>query len=489
MTMGHLFKHMAVRLWTALIVGSLAALVVLPPFAGAVGPAWMIVPGLGLLALAYWLTGMVFATMGRRRLERLLGEASVWDRAGMPREVRQTLDRAVGAVNSFFFSPLSRRVPARRLLARMARFQLAQTEPESSSDAIVGAYLYAFPNDRDAAVRWLDRVLSGRAVTRRSHDIAARIGSVHGQDATVQRMLVQFYLAERRCDFAALKAYRQVLDAGQPLPAELIGDLADLFLAQPRADDLALTVYMDVYQRGGRDTRLLSGIAACCRMIRPGPLTLPLLEKADKMLAGFDASRRASMAAAFLPEPADDASPPPAGRRRINRPDMGPAIRNALTGLGRLASRGAAGFYGRWRKLRAGLGSRQAKSALKWAAVGLFTIALVWLVVNTASHLADTVQPAKNAPAPVDVPVTDPFTLQVAAYVKETDARRYVDQLKSHGLDAYWTRASGPSKTWYQVRVSHFATKAEARAVGEDLKKQQLIGDYYVANYKRPDVP
>jgi len=64
-----------------------------------------------------------------------------------------------------------------------------------------------------------------------------------------------------------------------------------------------------------------------------------------------------------------------------------------------------------------------------------------------------------------------------------------VQQLKDQGLDAYWTRASGSSKTWYQVRISHFKTKAEARAVGEDLKTRQLIGDYYVANYKRPDVP
>jgi septal ring-binding cell division protein DamX len=89
----------------------------------------------------------------------------------------------------------------------------------------------------------------------------------------------------------------------------------------------------------------------------------------------------------------------------------------------------------------------------------------------------------------VVAPVTDPFTLQVAAYLKEDDAQRYADQLKGQGLDAYWTRASGSGKTWYQVRIAHFSTKAEARMVGEDLKTRGLIGDYYVANYKRPDVP
>jgi hypothetical protein len=487
--MGYLFKHMAIRLWTALVVGSLVALVVLPLFAGAVGPGWMIVPGIGLLVVAYWFSGMAFAAMGRRRLARLLGEATVWDRAGMSREVRQTLARAAATVDSFLFSPLSRRAPARRLLAQMARFQLVQTEPETSSDAIVRAYLHAFPQDRDAAIKWLDGVLAGRAVTRRSHDIAARIGAAHPEDAVIGRMLAQFYLAERRCDFAALQSYRQLVDAGEPMPNTVLGDLADLFLSEMRADNLALEVYLHAHERGGRDARLLPGIAACCRRIHPSPRTLPLLEKADTVLTGIDASRRSSMAAAFLPELTDAGHGRPARGRPIRWAAIGPIFRKVLAGWVRLASAGAAGVSRGVRKIGSGLWSRQAKSALKWAAMGVFMIAVGWLLVNTAMHLADTFKTVETAPAPVAAPVTDPFTLQVAAYVKETDARRYVDQLKGQGLDAYWTRASGSSKTWYQVRISHFKTKTAARTMGEDLKKRQLIGDYYVANYKRPDVP
>jgi hypothetical protein len=487
--MGYLFKHLAVRLWTALVIGGLAALVLLPPFAGAVGPGWMIVPGIGLLAAAYWSTGVAFAAMGRRRLERLLGEATVWERAGMLREVRQALARAAAMVDSFFFSPFSRRTPAVRLLAQTARFQMAQTASESSSDAIVGAYLQAFPRDRDAAIKWLDGVLAGRVVTPQSHDIAARIGAAHPKDMAIQRILAQFYLAERRGDFAALQTYGLLVDAGGPLPDTLILDIADLFLAEQRPDNLALKVYLDVYSRGGRDKRLLPGIAACCRMIHPSPLTLPLLERADEVLAGIDASQRSKMAAAFLPEMTDSGRGRSARDHRITRPDVGPMIRNTLAGLRKLASDGVAGVSSLLRKTCGGLSSRRTKSVLKWSALGLFMIGVGWLVINTAMHLADTFKTVEKTPVPVVAPVTDPFTLQVAAYLNETDARRYVDQLKSQGLDAYWTRATGSSKTWYQVRISHFKTKAEARTVGEDLKTRQLIGDYYVANYKRPDVP
>ena len=487
--MGYLFKHLAVRLWTALIIGSLAALVVLPPFAGAVGPGWMIVPGLGLLSAAYWLAGVAFAAMGRRRMERLLGEATVWERAGMPREVRQTLARAAAVVDSFFFSPLARRTPAGRLLAQTARFQMAQTAPEPSSDAVVGAYLRAFPHDREASIKWLDGMLAGRAVTQQSHDIAARIGAAHPEDGIIQRMLAQFYLAERRGDFAALQTYELLMDTGEPLPDKLIGQIADLFLAEQRPDRLALKVYLDAYRRGERDSRLLPGIAACCRMIHPSPMTLPLLESADAVLAGIDSSRRSEMAAAFLPEMTDFELGRSARRRRIMRPAITPMIRQTLSGLRNLAYGCATGASSLWQKTRGGLLSRRAKSVLKWSAMGSFMFGVGWLLINTAMHMADTIKPAEKAPVPVVAPVTDPFTLQVAAYLNETDARRYVEQLKGQEVDAYWTRATGSNKTWYQVRIAHFKTKAEARAVGEDLKRRQLIGDYYVANYKRPDVP
>lgn len=487
--MGYLFKHLAVRLWMALAIGSLAALLVLPPFAGAVGPGWMIVPGLGLLAAAYWITGVAFAAMGRRRLERLLGEANVWERAGMPREVRQTLARAAGMVDSFFFSPLSRRTPAGRLLAQTARFQMAQAAPGSSSDAIFGAYLRTFPDDRDAAIKWLDGVLAGRALTRQSQDIAARIGAAHPEDMAIQRMLAQFYLTERRGDFLALQTYELLLDTGGPVPDSLIGDIADLFLAERRPDSLALKVYLDVYKRGGRDKRLLPGIAACCRMIHPSPLVLPLLERADEAMAGIDASKRSEMAGGFLSEMTDFGPGRPARGRPIRRPAIGPMIRNTWTGSRRLVFGCVAVVADHLRKIRGGLSSRRIKLVLKWSAMGLFMIGVGGLVINTAIHFADTFKTAEKAPVPVVSPVTDPFTLQVAAYLNETDARRYVDQLKGRGLDAYWNRASGSNKTWYQVRISHFKTKAEARTVGEDLKTRQLIGDYYVANYKRPDIP
>lgn len=483
--MGFLFKHMTIRLWATMLIGSLIVLAVLPPAAGVLGPAWMIVPAVGLFAVVFWLTGIGLAALGRRRLNNLLKEAAVWDRAGMRREARQAFIRAADTVDSFLFSPLSRRDPAGRLLAQMTRFQLALTEAEAPSDTLMEAYLRRFPNDRDAAVKWLEGVLAGREATPQAQDIAARIGSAHSEDMAVQRMLARFYLDERRCDFAALQTYRLLVEAGQPLAGDLQSDLTALFLSQPRADKLALMVYLAQLARGTDGARLIPAIAACCSRIHPSPDNLWLLEKADAALAGIDPGQRNRMAAEFMPRTAGREAIRPSAAKRIDWPAISAGIRNALRGSQKLAS----GAVPRMRRLRLVFSTGLARSTLRWAALGLFAVGVGWLLVSTALHLAATFKPAESEPQAVAMPVTDPFTLQVAAYLKESDAQRYVDQLKKEGQAAYWTRASGAGKTWFQVRISHFETKDEARTVGETLKKRGLIGDYYVANYKRPDVP
>ena len=79
--------------------------------------------------------------------------------------------------------------------------------------------------------------------------------------------------------------------------------------------------------------------------------------------------------------------------------------------------------------------------------------------------------------------VVDPFTIQVAAYLKSADAQHFVDQLTGQKLDAYWTKATSSNRTWYQVKVSHFPTREAAQAYGQELKAKGLIDDFYVANY------
>ena len=265
--------------------------------------------------------------------------------------------------------------------------------------------------------------------------------------------------------------------------------MLELFISNQRVDILALTVYLSGYQGGRTDSRLLEGIAACHQLVHPTRLTLPFLGEAEALLAGLSPAERQAMAARFAPDIGDREPLPSRPVRRFPRPAIGRVGREVSATLFTIGGKVRSAIVSSSRWARGVLWSRQAKIMAKWTVMGLFSIGVGWLVVSTALHFIEDVKPVEKTSDPVLVTANDPFTLQVAAYLKEDDARRYVEQLKKQGLDAYWTRATGTTKTWYQVRISHFKTKADARSMGERLKSSHLINDFYVANYKRSEGP
>ena len=485
--MNHWVKHLAVRMWMVLVLGGVAALVVLPPFARAAGPNWMILPVVCFFALAYWLVGTGFTAIGHRRIFRLMEEAKVWERAGMPREVRVALAKAVSTLDSFLFSPSARKGPAKKLLAQTARFQMAQTVTDLPSDDVVEAYLLSFPHDREVAAKWLDGVLAEKTVTRQTHDIVARIKEAHAQDEAMLQSAARFFVNERCCDLTALQTYGQLIDANTSIPNELIRDMTALFLSQSRADRLALRVYLTCFERGGRSPILMQGLAACAATIRPGPLTVRLLKRADSALAKVQQTERIRMAESFFPETEELSASGSKKRLRNIQQATGLLLKDLWAAMRSLSGRLAAVCSLHWQKLSIRVRSAQGKRIAKWATLCVFAAGVTWLVINTILHLSTpSTRIVEKTPIPVVSTVTDPFTIQVAAYLKEEDARRYVKQLTENGMDAYWTRASGGGKNWYQVRISHFKTKSEAKAFGETLKARGVIDDYYVANYNRP---
>ena len=115
---------------------------------------------------------------------------------------------------------------------------------------------------------------------------------------------------------------------------------------------------------------------------------------------------------------------------------------------------------------------------------------LVWLV---ATAMDDYFSRAPETPATAEAPAAaappaitdDPYTLQVAAYLKQEYALKRVEDLKRKGLDAYWTETSSGGKVYYQVRISHFPDQQSARDFGRSLKGKGVIEDFYVTNYVR----
>ena len=96
----------------------------------------------------------------------------------------------------------------------------------------------------------------------------------------------------------------------------------------------------------------------------------------------------------------------------------------------------------------------------------------------------------KNQPATIEpeqmiikAPAPElPYTIQVAAFLSLPHAKNYTNKLKKTGLTARYVKVEGKNKTWFLVRISEFKDKSSAAAYGQQLKREGLIKDFFVAN-------
>jgi hypothetical protein len=479
-------RHLIFRTWATVLVGGVLCLLILPAIHSHVGLEWALVPVAVIFSMVFMVAGWLSNRVGMSAVERLAGEATKWERAGLLRSAEKTYKKALAVLDSFLLSPLVRRRESAYLAARLARFYLARADKTRDSEVFLISYLESHPEDGEVAEDWLRQVEILGELKRDYYELASRIGNVQAENTNVQHLLARLYLAARRTDFPALQTYRHVLDGRSSLAADIVRDLAVLFIREGRADEWALTVYLQALRHGGERPLLLKGIAACVHWIGENERTRIPLREARGVLEGFNSASLEKMRAGFKPPTVEP------GVLGIPRKlEMGSALRKASKHVGLALLRASESLaFSIWRHANELLSfikrSKRAKLVLQWSMTAVLVVALGILVVNTVGHLIKTRKGPPEKKEIAEVVITDPFTIQVAAYLKPEDAQGYVSYLKKRGLDAYWRKREGTKKTYYQVRVSHFADKVSAKAYGASLKAQGIIEDFYVANYERP---
>jgi cell division septation protein DedD len=557
--MNAVFRHMAVRLWITALGGGLICMALLPQWQRVLGLSMLYVPVVAVLSGCFLSVGWLMNRLGLSLVRRQVSEAAVWERAGMGAEAQSAFEGAKAVYDSFWLSPHQRRRCADWVAMRLARFNLAQATINRQDHAMVLSYLHAHPEDDAVALAWLEGALRRERHSSEEHEVAARVGQALDDNDRIQRLLLQFYLSDRRADFDAMQTYRRVWRQPGELPEALIRTLAQVLLNDSVINDWALEVYLRGYSLG--DPHCLEGIAAGERLLSPNTDNRRDLAAAREILALLDETQRRKLIRPFeLEAPApvkirnhkarhlpvttpEQQAPAPIeikdewedwdveeidaqaalcakGNKRqgpsllavsanaTRRGLMALAI-SAWHGLGRMLVflKAYSVLAGRaWRGSRFSVPSvgRVVKansiSALKmwrqsvtmrrvcvYAATGAAVLVLAiagWRAVGRTPELVATPTPAPSAEA-TPRPVTDPFTIQVAAYLKSEDAQRFVDRLKQQQIDAFWNKATSANRTWYQVKVSHFATRDDAQKYGEALKSKGLIDDFYVANYSK----
>ncbi len=477
--MNALFRHLTVRLWLTALAGGLLCLSLLPWWQQIFGLQWLALPAVITLGACFGAIGWGMNRMGVALALRKVNEAVAWERAGMIREAERAFQSSASCFDSFWLSPFSRRIKTRWLSGALTRFYLSQFGQTAYTRSLVASYLKRYPQDEAIAETWLEALLSREQCSHQEHEAVARVGQALVQHKPIQRLLMQFYLANGRVDFDARQTYRRVWKEQQPLPAQQVKDLARLLRHESIINPWALQVYLSAYQTGDADA--LEGIAAGLNLLPFGDEGLKDLEKARQLVAGLDAEKVRQLAAGFKPVQIEPTRKAP---RRIFL-HWEPLVSGAVKAAGSILNAGfkrKPGSIGAGQGWRAELNRRHLLYAL-----GIFGAGgLALLIIMSGSHSPETPEPESAVVEPVEQQpvVVDPFTIQVAAYLKSEDAQRIVDRLTQHKLNAFWTKATSANRTWYQVKVSHFPTREAAQRYGQDLKSKGLIDDFYVANYE-----
>ncbi|UCE53342.1 MAG: SPOR domain-containing protein [Desulfobacterales bacterium] len=478
-------RHFAARIWVSVLVGGLISLWILPHIQSRIGLQWALFPVAIILMLVFWGVGWILNRWGMSALKRLVREAGVYERNGMYPEAENAFRSAVAIFDSFLISQFVKQKKSASLAARMARFYLARADKNSESEAFLVSYLHAHPGDEEVAENWLTQIESRGGLKEEHQELVYRIGSSQPKNKTIQVALARFYLLLERTDFPALQTYRRIFELEDQAAPEFVNGLSQLFLTERRADEWALKIYLQAIEQDEGQTGLLSGIAACVRWMPKTARNQDLLQKAYQCLEGIDQLDLKKMSSGFKP-PAPSPAPPKPRRKKGIGTSLNNLIDAAVKGVIQSIF-SAVRWIIRWVTSFVDLLKHYRKARRVFAGILLaaLTACVAVLLINTVSHLIKTDKAVKKKTEPVASVVTDPFTIQVAAYLAPEHAQRYVVQLKKQGLDAFWTEAFSAEKKWYQVRVSHFPDKKSAREYGESLKSKGIIEDFYVANYRR----
>jgi len=485
----HFFRHFSIRLWASLLASSLIVLIGFPVLGEALGLVAAFWAVLVCFLICFFLGGWFGNTLGMRWVDRLMREAGIWERAGNFRQSEIIFKKAVAIFDSFLISPMVRQEKSRQLSARMARFYLSSESKDRTAETFIMAYLHRYPDDEEVSSLWLQKDDFEELCLREDDDLAFKIGEAQPENKSLQRLLARACLLAERIDYPALKAYRRIIEDPLSDDGKIIYEIATRFFRDRRTDRWAFKAFLAAFKADRKKTWLLKGLAACMQRSSMNDRTSRHYREAEVLLSRIDKNTLAKLGHEFLAPPppaAESAARPKTEYLKTTWQALASSASAFITTISASLSdtiRGGTVLYQQAKS------HKNTRAVLKWTALGLAGAGLVVLMINTAVHLvppkdAPPLEPAPEQPA--EIVITDPFTLQVAAYLKVEYAEKYVATLKNLGLDAYFTKARGTKSHWYQVRISHFPSKDAAREHGEELKAKGIIDDFYVANYVRP---
>ncbi len=423
-------KSLGVRLWVTGLLALPGCFILLPRLnqMGIHVPAG--IPAALVVVLIFALVHLALDRLGRQLVRSLMEEGRTWERAGLTSRSGRAYIRAMGIFDSYLYSPWVGRGNIDAVTGVLARFALTWAPGDPGFFPATDAHLLRFPQDETLARLFLERMLRQGRTNAVGEDILTRMAEIHHSHPQLAPLLADIFLDLGREDFAAKKVFQSVLD----LP-ELPGAQRERILALDQFQEQTLARTAGRQQPVAREEGRSTGKAVSGLLSRTGEGGVRL----------FGMVFNAVMISLLWIWQQGEKLCGAAGR----------------------------GLYHVWRSEKLG-------RYIKIGLVGGLGLWLMFFVGNTVVHLVKT--SGTGAGDTVVKKMPKPFTIQVAAYLKQKHADRFVNQLKEKGISATIKKVGGGGKTWYLVRVSEFTDKASATAFGNKLKAGKIIEDFFVSN-------
>ena len=416
-----ILRNIGIHLWITVLITIPLSFYIMPGLTRLFPGISSITTGLVTIMGVVVIIGFLMDGMARKAVTGLLKEGQAWERSGIHNKAEKNYIKALRVYDTFLLWPFSARKTARIISGSIARFEFNSSIKNNNFKLGTMVYLKMNPADEDIARPWLEQLRRSRLVTSFEQDVLSALAEKHYANNRLSALMIDIFLELGRKDFIAKKLYQQVRK--DPVSEKKYSKKIEDMIGRSDENIQRKVSYIKPEKKLWKKIELLKNIqttALRCISYLKNSWTL-----------------------------------------------IGSILSFLILSVGKVIT------Y-----------VKEHEKTQFYLKAGFLSIISVWLgffMISTMSHMFKS-KAVEKEKIKIQIQVPKPFTIQVAAYLKQKYADRYVDVLKKKGIDAIVKKVGGGGKTWFVVRVSEFIDKKSATAYGQKLVQQKIIDDFFVNN-------
>jgi hypothetical protein len=416
-----ILRNISVHLWITTLFAIPLSFYLLPGLAEFFPGINPLITGVVTIAGVIVIISFLMDFTAKKIITNLIKEGHVWERSGILNKADKNYTKALRIYDTFLLWPFTSKKTAQRISGAIAKFNLNSSVENKNFKLGTLVYLKINPEDRDIALLWLTRLRKSNIVTSFEQEILSMLAQRYYSDKILSILILDIFLGLEREDFTAKKLYQHVLS--DPELKHGHAKKIEALIGKPE-DTLQKEVSFQFFDKKP------------VRKVEIGKKVQVFTKKGVSFLLSLWSFVGGSFSFLML-----------SGAKVYTYIKQNERTR----------------FY------------------LKACFLTMISGLLLFFMVSTISHTfkSRTIEKEKIK---IPIQVFKPFTIQVAAYLKQKHAKRYVGILKKKEIDARIKKVYGGGKTWFVVRISEFTDKKSAVAYGRKLKKQKIIDDFFVNN-------